>query len=65
MAPSIEAQVKQKRHQLIADGVNDPFVLLAEVLVRNEELQAQVECLRRIVNQRGAQPRALNLTSCA
>jgi hypothetical protein len=50
MTSSTKAQ--EKRHQLIADGVNDPFVLLAEVLVRNEELQTQVECLRRIVNQR-------------
>jgi hypothetical protein len=52
MAPSIEAQVKAKRRQLVADGVRDPFELLAQALQRNEELQAQVEMLQRIVNRR-------------
>jgi hypothetical protein len=49
MAPSIEAQIKQKRRQLVTDGVHDPFELLARALQRNEELQAQVESLQRIV----------------
>jgi hypothetical protein len=52
MSPSIAAQVKAKRRQLVADGVHDPFELLAQALQRNEELQAQVEMLQRIVNRR-------------
>ena len=51
MACSTEATIKQKRRQLAADGVHDPFVLLAQALQRNEELQAQVEMLQRIVNR--------------
>jgi hypothetical protein len=52
MAPSIEAQIKQRRRQLVTDGVHDPFELLARALQRNEELQAQVEALQRIVKAR-------------
>jgi hypothetical protein len=52
MAPSTEAQVKAKRRQLVTDGVHDPFELLAQALQRNEELQAQVYMLQRIVNRR-------------
>jgi len=52
MSPSTEAQIKQRRRQLVADGVHDPFELLAQALQRNEELQAQVEMLQRIVNRR-------------
>jgi hypothetical protein len=51
MAPSIEAQIKQTRRELVACGV-DPFLLLAQALQRNEELQDQVEMLQRIVNRR-------------
>ena len=51
MAPSIEAQIKNKRRELVACGV-DPFLLLAQALQRNEELQDQVEMLQRIVNRR-------------
>jgi hypothetical protein len=51
MAPSIEAQVKAKRRQLVADGVHDPFELLAQLLLRNQELQEQVEMLQRIVTR--------------
>jgi hypothetical protein len=50
MPPSIEAQIKQKRHQLLADGVHDPFELLAAALVRNEELRDQVEMLQAQVS---------------
>jgi hypothetical protein len=52
MPPSIEAQIKQQRRQLVADGVHDPFELLAAALVRNEELQAQIDMLQRIVTRR-------------
>jgi hypothetical protein len=45
-------EVQQKRRQLCADGVNDPFELLAQLLVRNQELQEQVAMLQRIVNRR-------------
>ena len=51
MAPSIEAQIKQTRRELVACGV-DPFLLLAQALQRNEELRDQVEMLQRIVNRR-------------
>ena len=51
MAPSIEAQIKQKRRELVACGV-DPYELVAQLLVRNEELRDQVEMLQRIVNRR-------------
>jgi hypothetical protein len=51
MAPSTEAAVKQKRRQLVADGVHDPFELLAAALIRNEELAAQVAMLQCIVNR--------------
>jgi hypothetical protein len=50
MAPSTEAQIKQKRRELVSCGV-DPFELLARALVRNEELQAQVEMLQRIATR--------------
>jgi hypothetical protein len=36
----------------VTDGVHDPFELLARALQRNEELQAQVESLQRIVSRR-------------
>lgn len=51
MAPSIEVQ--KKRRQLMCDGAyaSDPFELLAQLLVRNEELQEQVELLQLIVNR--------------
>jgi hypothetical protein len=49
MSSSTKAQVQAKRRQLCADGVSDPFELLARALQRNEELQAQVESLQRIV----------------
>jgi len=52
MAPSIEAQIKQKRRDLLADGVQDPFELLAAAIIRNQELQQQVDMLQRIVNRR-------------
>jgi hypothetical protein len=52
MAPSIEAQIKQKRRELVACGVHDPFELLAQALQRNQELQAEVEMLQRIINRR-------------
>jgi hypothetical protein len=52
MSPSTEAQIKAKRRQLVADGVHDPFELLAQALQRNEELQDQVLMLQRIVNRR-------------
>jgi len=55
MAPSIEAQIKQKRRQLVADGV-DPFLLLAEVLTDNDRLRAQVERLQAVV--KGCSPDA-------
>ncbi|MEY3767692.1 MAG: hypothetical protein RLZZ11_762 [Cyanobacteriota bacterium] len=51
MAPSIEAQVKQTRRDLVACGV-DPYELVAQLLVRNEELHEQVQLLQRIVNRR-------------
>jgi hypothetical protein len=51
MAPSIEAQIKNKRRELVACGV-DPFLLLAQALQRNEELQEQCAMLQRIVNRR-------------
>ena len=51
MSPSIAAQVKQTRRQLVADGVHDPFELLAQALQRNEELQEQVEILRQIIHR--------------
>ena len=56
MPPSIEAQIKNKRRQLVADGVHDPFELLAQLLVRNEELKAQVDMLQRIICRDGSQP---------
>jgi hypothetical protein len=49
MAPSIEAQVKQTRRELVACGV-DPFELVAQLLVRNEELRDQVEMLQAQVS---------------
>jgi hypothetical protein len=52
MSSSTKAQVQQKRRQLCADGVHDPFELLAQLLLRNQELQEQVERLQRIVNRR-------------
>jgi hypothetical protein len=52
MPPSIEAQIKQQRRQLVADGVHDPFELLAHALARNEELQEQVERLERLISRR-------------
>jgi hypothetical protein len=46
MAPSIEA----KRKELALSGV-DPFLLIAQLLERNEELKEQVEVLERIVRR--------------
>jgi hypothetical protein len=52
MLSSTAANIKQKRRQLVTDGVHDPFELLAQALVRNEELAEQVAMLQRIVNRR-------------
>ncbi|MEY3913312.1 MAG: hypothetical protein RL509_1356 [Pseudomonadota bacterium] len=51
MSSSTKAQIKQKRRELVACGV-DPFLLLAQALQRNEELRDEVEMLQRIVNRR-------------
>ena len=51
MPSSTKAQIQEKRRELVACGV-DPFELVAQLLVRNEELQAQVEMLQRIVTRR-------------
>ena len=65
MAPSSEAQIKNKRRELVACGV-DPFLLLAQALQRNEELQEQCAMLQRIVNQGCAdQPAALGAAAIA
>jgi formiminotetrahydrofolate cyclodeaminase len=44
------------RHRAIkkalAEAGADPFDIAAQALARNEELQAQVEMLQRIVNRR-------------
>lgn len=47
MSPSIAA----KRKQLALDGITDPFVLIAELLERNEQLQEQVRVLETIVRR--------------
>jgi hypothetical protein len=44
MPSSTKAQIQETRRELVACGV-DPFLLLAQALQRNEELQDQVEML--------------------
>jgi hypothetical protein len=51
MPSSTKAQIQEKRRDLVACGV-DPYELVAQLLVRNEELRDQVEMLQRIVNRR-------------
>jgi hypothetical protein len=51
MPSSTKAQIQEKRRDLVACGV-DPFLLLAQALQRNEELQEQCAMLQRIVNRR-------------
>jgi phosphoribosylformylglycinamidine (FGAM) synthase-like enzyme len=51
MSSSTKAQIQETRRELVACGV-DPFELVAQLLVRNEELHEQVEMLQRIVNRR-------------
>jgi hypothetical protein len=50
MPSSTKDQVQEKRRELVACGV-DPFLLLAQALQRNEELQEQVEILRQIIHR--------------
>lgn len=45
-------QIKKMRRELCECGVNDPLELLAAALVRNEELQAQVDALQSLIRQR-------------
>jgi phosphoribosylformylglycinamidine (FGAM) synthase-like enzyme len=51
MPSSTKAQIQEKRRDLVACGV-DPYELVAQLLVRNEELHEQVQLLQRIVNRR-------------
>jgi len=51
MPSSTKAQIQEKRRELVACGV-DPYELVAQLLVRNEELHDQVRLLQRIVNRR-------------
>jgi hypothetical protein len=51
MPSSTKAQIQETRRELVADGVHDPFELLAQALQRNQELQEQVEMLQRIVTR--------------
>lgn len=51
MPSSTKAQIQEKRRDLVACGV-DPYELVAQLLVRNEELHDQVRLLQRIVNRR-------------
>jgi phosphoribosylformylglycinamidine (FGAM) synthase-like enzyme len=50
MSSSTKAQIQEKRRDLVACGV-DPYELVAQLLVRNEELHEQVQLLQRIVNR--------------
>jgi hypothetical protein len=50
MPSSTKAQVQETRRELVTCGV-DPFLLLAQALQRNEELQEQVEILRQIIHR--------------
>ena len=43
MAPSTEAQIKQRRRQLVADGVHDPFELLGQAQKNKKKIKKQVE----------------------
>ena len=45
-------KIKKIRRELCECGVNDPLELLAAALVRNEELQAQVDALQSLIRQR-------------
>ena len=54
MAPSPQALTSRHRaiKKALAEAGADPFEIAAQALQRNEELQAQVELLQRIIDRR-------------
>ena len=48
MSPTVACKRKQLRRELLS--AQDPFALLAECIQRNEDLEAEVARLRRLVH---------------